>query len=97
VLILSHILEHLENPGDFLRQYTPFFEFVYVEVPDFEKTLLNQYRQKEQLPLIYTDADHISEFDREELAEKVHQAGLEITEADYRYGIRKLWCKNKSL
>ncbi len=96
VLILSHILEHLDNPGDFLKKYTPFFRYIYIELPDFDKTLLNYYRKKEGLSLIYMDADHVSEFDREELATIIALANLEITEAEYKYGIQKIWCKNKS-
>jgi SAM-dependent methyltransferase len=96
VLILSHILEHLDNPGEFLNKYTPFFRYVYIELPDFDKSLLNHYRNKENLSLIYMDIDHVSEFDREELAALIAAANLEIIQAEYRFGIQKIWCKNKS-
>lgn len=44
VLILSHILEHLDAPIDFLEQFRGQFRFVYIEVPDYHKTLSNLYR-----------------------------------------------------
>ncbi len=95
VLVLSHILEHLDNPGEFLARYVPFFKYVYIELPDFDKTLLNQYRLIQKRTLIYTDGDHISEFTREELQQLIRQANMEIIESDYRYGIQKLWCRVK--
>jgi SAM-dependent methyltransferase len=97
VLILSHILEHLDNPDEFLQKFTPFFEFVYIELPDFDKTFLNHYRRDMKLPLIYTDGDHISEFDRFDLANIVEKCNLTIVHSTYIYGLQRLWCKvNKS-
>ena len=96
VIIMSHILEHLDEPEDFLRKYTPFFRHVYIELPDFDKTLLNQYRRDLNMPLIYTDGDHVSEFDRFELQDLIKRANLEIVSAEYMYGIQKIWCNVKN-
>jgi ubiquinone/menaquinone biosynthesis C-methylase UbiE len=93
VLILSHILEHLDDPEAFLKRYTPFFKFIYIELPDFEKSHLNKYRKDLNLKLIYTDDDHISEFDRDELSTLITKCGLQIITAEYRYGLQKIWCK----
>ena len=93
ILILSHILEHLDDPGSFIKQYAPFFKFIYIELPDFDKTLLNHYRKNMNMQLIYTDGDHISEFDRVELKELIEKCDLQIVSAEYIYGLQKIWCK----
>ncbi|RYF96623.1 MAG: class I SAM-dependent methyltransferase, partial [Chitinophagaceae bacterium] len=68
VLILSHILEHLDNPQSFLDTFKGFFRYIYIELPDFDKSYHNHYRKDLNLQLVYTDDDHVSEFDRDELA-----------------------------
>jgi SAM-dependent methyltransferase len=93
VLILSHILEHLDNPDEFLQKFAPFFKYVYIELPDFDKTYLNHYRKKLNLSLIYTDADHITEFDRIELKKVIENNNLKIINTANIYGLHKVWCE----
>lgn len=95
VLILSHILEHLEEPGSFLRSFKKFFTNIYIEVPDFERTHLNIYRQKLQSSLVYSDIDHIWEFDRQSIQKLVIECGLVIQDAEFRLGVQKYWCSTK--
>ena len=95
ILILSHILEHLDNPQEFLNKFKNNFKAIYIELPDFERTYLNSYRKDLELKLIYSDDDHISEFDRDELKTLLNNCKLEIISEEYRYGLIKLWCKNK--
>jgi 2-polyprenyl-3-methyl-5-hydroxy-6-metoxy-1,4-benzoquinol methylase len=92
VLILSHVLEHLDNPKDFLMDFKGFFKKIYIEVPDFDKYYLNHYRKDHKLSLIYSDKDHVSEFDREELKALLNECNIQIVKEEYRYGIQKLWC-----
>ena len=92
VLILSHILEHLDNPKDFILKFKGFFKFIYIEIPDFDKTFLNQYRLKVSNELIYSDSDHVNEFDREEIKKLVADAGLKILNEEFRFGLQKFWC-----
>jgi SAM-dependent methyltransferase len=93
VLILSHILEHLDSPDEFIQKFSGFFDFVYIELPDFDKTLLNHYRRDFKLPLIYTDGDHITEFDRFDLVKLVEKNNLTVVHSIYMHGLQKLWCK----
>lgn len=95
-LILSHILEHLDNPLEFLKEHVNHFQLIYIELPDFDKSLLNHYRRDFKNNLIYSDPDHISEFDRNELNELIFKSGLEIVEAQHIFGVHKYWCKRKS-
>ena len=93
LLLLSHILEHLDNPKEFIFRFKDFFDYIYIEVPDFDKSYMNHYRKDLGLPLIYTDWDHVSEFDRDELAEILKECNIEIIESMYRYGNQHLWCR----
>ena len=95
VLILSHILEHLDKPKEFLASFARHFKLIYIELPDFNKTYLNLYRQKTENDLVYTDTDHISEFDRFELSELISECGLKIIDEEYIFGIQKIWCTIK--
>jgi trans-aconitate methyltransferase len=93
VLILSHILEHLDNPAQFVESFKNKFSYIYIEVPDFEKNYLNLYRQNLGISLIYSDNDHVFEFDRDEIAQLIAGANLEIISSEFRYGVQKYWCK----
>lgn len=93
VLFLSHILEHIDNPKDFLLEFKPYFNYIYIELPDFDKAYLNQYRVMLGNKLVFTDNDHVSEFDREELNQLLEEAGIEIIKANYRFGFLAVWCR----
>jgi hypothetical protein len=45
------------------------------------------------MPLVYTDADHVYEFDRYEMMDLLKNAGLEIVSAEYIFGLQRIWCK----
>lgn len=92
VLLLSHILEHLDDPGAFLRSFAPFFREVYIELPDFDADFFGHYRSALGSTLNYTDADHVSEFDREELLQILTAAGLTVVDSEFRFGLQRFWC-----
>jgi len=92
-LILSHILEHLDDPKSFLLQFKSFFKQIYIELPDYDRYYLNHYRKDQKLSLIYTDDDHITEFDRDELKTLLMECDIKIIKEDYRFGVQKLWCR----
>lgn len=93
VLILSHILEHIDEPKDFLLKFKPQFEHIYIELPDFERYYLNNYRKDLSMRLIYSDGDHVSEFDRDELKTILNECGITVEKAEYRHGMQRLWCR----
>ncbi|MEP7169084.1 MAG: class I SAM-dependent methyltransferase [Bacteroidota bacterium] len=95
VLILSHILEHLDDPVSFLESFKKYFQKIYIELPDFDSTYLNQYRKDLNVDLIYTDIDHINEFDRYELMQLINRCGLKIIRSEYIFGVQKIWCENE--
>ena len=92
VLIMSHILEHLDSPEQLLSDFKQYFDQIYIELPDFDKTYLNHYRKDLGMPLIYTDDDHVSEFDRTELLTILAKVGIKVEESEYRFGVQRLWC-----
>lgn len=92
VLILSHVLEHIDEPEVFLRRFKKFFRYIYIEVPDFDATVLNHYRVDLDLMLKHTDNDHVTEFDRDELQELFQQCDLEILHSQHIFGIQRYWC-----
>lgn len=93
VLILAHVLEHLDNPKEFLNKYKVFFNYMYIEVPDFNKDLLNTFRKDLDSPYIYTDEDHINEFERGQIKEIIESCGLTIEDARYTVGVQYLWIR----
>lgn len=93
VLILSHILEHLDHPKEFLKSFIHYFDYIYIEVPDFDRYYMNHYRKDLNMKLVYSDDDHISEFDRTELIEILGSLDLEIIKSEYRFGVQKYWCE----
>ena len=92
VLILSHILEHLDDPKEFLERFKTYFDRIYIELPDFDRSFMNQYRKDLGMELIYTDIDHVSEFDRHELTRLLEDAGIKILDTEYRFGMQRYWC-----
>ena len=93
ILILSHILEHIEEPEAFLAKFKEFFQYIFIELPDFDKTLLNHFRKDLDMPYIYTDNDHVVEFDRVELKALLKRCGMKVLEAEYRLGLQRYWCE----
>jgi 2-polyprenyl-3-methyl-5-hydroxy-6-metoxy-1,4-benzoquinol methylase len=93
-IILSHVLEHIEEPGGFLKGLTDRAMHFYVEVPDFESNHLNLFRKSIGTDLVYTDSDHVSEFDRKELEAMFQECGLRIVRSEFRFGVLKYWCES---
>lgn len=96
VIILSHIIEHIDNPKDFIEKCIPHTKRIFIEVPDYDKTYLNHYRTLLNNKLQYADADHVWEFDREELVELIKSTGLNIIDSEFRFGVMKIWCEKIS-
>jgi SAM-dependent methyltransferase len=95
ILILSHILEHLDSPKQIILDCKPYVKYMYIELPDFDKSYLNHYRKDLGCDLIYSDTDHVNEFDRMEIKDLVKECGFELIESEYRFGVQRHWCINK--
>ncbi|MBP6515452.1 MAG: class I SAM-dependent methyltransferase [Chitinophagales bacterium] len=97
VLILSHLLEHLDDPKAFLMLFKSYFTYIYIEIPDIDDSYLNHYRIMTGVPLVYSDDDHIWEFDRDSFMEILSECNIEVLSSEYRYGLQKYWCRSLSL
>jgi SAM-dependent methyltransferase len=93
VLMLSHILEHLNQPKEFINRFKKYFDLIYIEVPDFDRSNLNKYRSDLKLNLIYSDSDHVTEFDRDELLCLIESCYLTVLKEQYRWGVMRIWCR----
>lgn len=91
VAILSHVLEHIDDPKDLLRSIKA--ARIYVEVPDFEWSLNNRVRELRSRPLLYSDADHVFEFTRAELESMFERCGLSIDTSEFRRGVMRYWVR----
>ena len=81
----------MDNPSEFLEKFSPFFKKIYIELPDFDASYLNHYREELNTKLIYTDNDHVYEFDRIEMIELIKSCNLVIDVAEYKFGVQKIW------
>jgi protein-L-isoaspartate O-methyltransferase len=91
VAILSHVLEHIDEPEKFLASLKSRFKRIYVEVPDLDWTDLNKVRQSRNRQLIYMDDDHIAEFDRDELESIFRDLGFKVLASEFRFGVMRYW------
>jgi SAM-dependent methyltransferase len=96
IIIMSHLLEHIESPELFLKEYLPFTLYFYIEVPDFEKTYHNIYRTDVGSKLIHTDDDHVFEFDREEIEDIFKKLNLTIIAKEFRFGVMRFVLKTNN-
>jgi SAM-dependent methyltransferase len=92
-VILSHVLEHIDEPGHFLSSIKKFTRYIYIELPDFEANHLNAFRKIIGTDLVYTDADHVFEFDRNELELLLSECGLTVVKTEFIFGVMKFWCQ----
>lgn len=95
LIVLSHVVEHIDNPALLLKTLSNYTKYLYIEVPDIDSSHLNAYRIMLGSNLTYTDADHVFEFDRYSLQDIIEEAGYSIIESEYIYGNMRFWCSNK--
>lgn len=77
LIIMSHVLEHIENPRSFLETLGRATERIHIEVPDLAAEPLSYIRVKLGLP-VYKDDDHIIEMSLEYLKKLIEDANYTI-------------------
>ena len=93
LIICSHIIEHLDNPFSFLNSLKKYNSKIYLEVPDFENDILNSVKKKISFNLLYSDNDHIYEFDRNYLLKNLKKNKFKIINQIYKNGVISLLIK----
>ena len=95
VIVLSHVIEHIDEPEPFLAKLIDKAKTFYIEVPDFESNYLNAYREKIGTDLVYSDADHVSEFRRDDLFAMFKRLDLQVLSSEFRGSVMKFWLASK--
>jgi SAM-dependent methyltransferase len=85
VVILSHVLEHVDDPVRLLSELRTMSTRLIIEVPDLESDPLNQARLRLGTPY-YSDGDHVREYTAALLTEHLGAAGWTIAESMHRTG-----------
>jgi SAM-dependent methyltransferase len=79
VVTLIHVLEHIDDPQDVLVSLRRLAPTLVVEVPAFDRCVLNPVRRGLGLDFS-TDDDHVREYSQELLQEQLESAGWIITD-----------------
>lgn len=83
VVLLVHVLEHVDDGDALLRTIGKRAGRIIVEVPNFEADPLNNVRREAGLPF-YSDADHVREYTPEILRSQLERSGLLVLEQEVR-------------
>ena len=94
LVILSHVLEHIENPTEFLNSIRKMAIRIHVEVPDLTADSLNFCRLELGLP-VYRDDDHVIEMSLGYLKKLIEGSGFEIESIISRDGCLVARAKSK--
>jgi len=76
-----------------LRSFKDYFSYIYIEVPDFDNSHINLVRQRLNIPLNYTDDDHVQEYDRNEMEMLITSLDMKIEHVEFRYGVMRYWVR----
>lgn len=94
VVILSNLLEHLENRHDFLRKLKSLAHKLLIRVPLLNRDWLTYY--KRELGVEYRlDLTHKIEYTMESFQEELEKAGMRIESASIQFG--KIWAVARGL
>lgn len=93
VLVFAHVVGYFEKPHEVFKKFKPFFNRIFIEVPDFDFSYTNHYRKREQRDLIFTDKNYVHEFNRKEILSEIDKAGLKVTDLECRNGQIRIWCE----
>jgi SAM-dependent methyltransferase len=77
IAILSHVLEHIQDPEALLRSMRELVPRLIIEVPEFGREPLDWVRRDLALDFS-TDADHLREYTRDTLRTQVERAGWHV-------------------
>ncbi len=75
--MLTHVLEHIDDPDIILNQLRDITETILVEVPDFEHDPLNWLRLKQRCPF-YSDGDHVREYTGAMVKDQLTRSGWHL-------------------
>lgn len=86
VILLLHVLEHLDADVEMLRDLRVLAPRLVLEVPDAAGLATNLLREWRDRPA-WTDVDHAREYDRATLCASLSEAGWTVLEVEHRWGM----------
>ncbi len=92
VVFLCHVLGFFDDPEGLLTMLVDNAGSVCIEVPDFDSTTLNIFRQRLGLELIFRGRDYVNEFDRDEMASLFESCHVAVRASEFRHGVQRYWC-----
>jgi SAM-dependent methyltransferase len=88
VIILSNVLEHIEDRVPFLRKIQSLSDRILIRVPMLDRDWTPLYRKS--LGMFYfCDSTHYTEYTEKSFAEEMTTSGLEVVESTIRFG--EIW------
>ncbi len=97
LILLSHVIEHIDKPDELLQRLNKHCDYMYIEVPDHESSYLKEYRNYFGLSLNYEDDDHVTEFSRKDLMNRIENSGYKIIDCEFRHGMMRFWCSTDEI
>jgi 2-polyprenyl-3-methyl-5-hydroxy-6-metoxy-1,4-benzoquinol methylase len=85
VMLLLHVIEHIDDADEFLESLKKVGNRLIVEVPDFESDSLNRVRLANGLAF-FSDADHVREYTHEILEQQLKRTGWKTLDSQKRNG-----------
>ena len=85
VIVLSHVLEHIDDRVGFLLSLHRLTSRICIEVPDLDSSALNYLRISLGLP-IWTDEDHVVEMNLKSLEELLRETNWQVQKSKIRGG-----------
>jgi len=92
LVVLSHVLEHVDQRREFLKQISEHTKKIHIEVPDLASDALNFIRLNLDLQ-VHKDDDHVIEFTIETLGQLLLDSGLTIESLKSRDGCLVAICR----
>lgn len=90
VIVLSNVLEHIENRIEFLKRIKPLAKAFLIRVPMINRDWVVLYKKELGLPYL-SDPSHYTEYTLESFIEELNQAGLNIEHHSIQFG--EIWAK----
>jgi len=92
LVVLSHVLEHVQNRTSLLKELSQLTRKIHIEVPDYSSDPLNYARSILQLS-VHKDDDHVVEFTIESLRSLLLEVDLIIEKIKVRDGCIVALCR----
>ena len=92
LVVLSHVLEHVQNRASLLKELRQLARKIHIEVPDYSSDPLNYARSVFQLS-VHRDDDHVVEFTIESLRSLLLEVDLTIEKIKVRDGCIVALCR----